>query len=236
MSTPVHCRDCGQIVVHNDTAKESLQKLAFANHASFCRPGTRIVCDICREVQILHDAGETDLAVYLRHLPSLRTYDGLHRHLVDHGSPLAAVKLGLHTRPPAPRPTPPITHIRKDPPPMNTLQAVPKDTARPPAATLASHDDKRIARAAQKVLDAEAALGAAWEQHAAKAALRAKRDRLRKQLAEVEAQIKGGAPAAVDPKQVRAWAAANGHDVAPSGMIPKAIVADYLDATGGGAA
>lgn len=236
MSTPVHCRDCGQIVVHDDTAEESLQRLAFANHTNFCRAGTRIVCDICREVQILHDAGETDLAVYLRHIPGIRGgVDGLRRHLVDHGSPLAVVKLGLHTRPPAPRPTPPITHIRKDPPPMNTLQAVPKDEGRPPAGTLAGHYDKRIARAAQRVLDAEAALDAVWEQRAAKAALRAKRDRLRKQLAEVEAQIKGTAPVA-DPKQIRVWAAENGYDVAPSGIIPRSIVQAYRAATGGGAA
>ena len=113
------------------------------------------------------------------------------------------------------------------------LQSVPG--GRPPAASLVDHDDKRIARAAQKVMAAEAALDAAWEANAEKAELRAKRDRLKKQLAEIEAQIKGTAPVA-DSKKVRAWAAENGYDVAPSGIIPKAIVADYLDATGGGAA
>ena len=113
------------------------------------------------------------------------------------------------------------------------LQSVPE--ARPPAASLVDHEDKRIARAAQKVMAAEAALDAAWEANAEKAELRAKRDRLKKQLAEIEAQIKGTAPVA-DSKKVRAWAAENGYDVAPSGIIPKAIVADYLDATGGGAA
>lgn len=235
MSTPVHCRDCGQIVVHDDTAEESLQRLAFANHAAFCRPG-RDVCDVCREVQILHDAGETDLAVYLRHIPGFRGgVDGLRRHLVDHGSPLAAMKLGLHTRPPAPRPTPPITHIRKDPPPMNTLQAVPKDTARPPASTLAGHDDKRIARAAQKVLAAEADLDTAWDTHAAKAQLRAKRDKLRRQLAEVEAELKGG-PVRVDAKTIRAWAQANDVECPGSGIVPRHVVDAYHQATGGGAA
>jgi hypothetical protein len=113
------------------------------------------------------------------------------------------------------------------------LQSVPE--ARPPATSLVDHEDKRIAKAAQKVLDAAAALDAAWEAGAAKAALRAKRDKLKKQLAEIEAQIKGTAPTA-DPKKIRAWAAENGYDVAPSGIIPKAIVADYLDATSGGAA
>jgi transcriptional regulator with XRE-family HTH domain len=171
---------------------------------------------------------------------------------------------------------------------------------------------------------AEAALDAAWEANAAKAALRAKRDKLKKQLAEIvsmtgsadeslnsaqigetvrwhrqanqltqaqlgermaqagfpwhkstvsktesgqrdttvrelialarifevsasalvsmpataliEAQLKGAAPVAADPKKVRAWAAEQGYEVAPSGQIPKAIMADYLDATSGGAA
>jgi hypothetical protein len=114
------------------------------------------------------------------------------------------------------------------------LQSVPE--ARPPAASLVDHEDKRIAKAAQKVLAAEAALDAAWEAGAAKAALRAKRDKLKKQLAEIEAQLKGAAPVTADPKKVRAWAAENGYEVAPSGIIPKAIVADYLDATSGGAA
>lgn len=39
-----------------------------------------------------------------------------------------------------------------------------------------------------------------------------------------------------DPKKVRAWAAEQGYEVAASGRIPKAIMADYLDATSGGAA
>ena len=101
------------------------------------------------------------------------------------------------------------------------LQSVPE--GRPAAASLVDHEDKRIAKAAQKVL-------------AAKAALRAKRDKLKKQLAEIEAQIKGTAPVTADPKKVRAWAAEQGYEVAPSGQIPKAIMADYLDATSGGAA
>ena len=110
------------------------------------------------------------------------------------------------------------------------LQSVPG--GRPPAADLIDHDDKRIARAAQKVMDAVAKLDEAWEANAEKAELRAKRDRLKKQLAEIEAQIKGAAPVKADSKKVRAWAAENGYDVAPSGIIPKAIVADYLDANG----
>lgn len=54
--------------------------------------------------------------------------------------------------------------------------------------------------------------------------------------AAIEAQLKGAAPVTADPKKVRAWAAEQGYEVAPSGQIPKAIMADYLDATSGGAA
>ena len=116
------------------------------------------------------------------------------------------------------------------------LQSVPE--ARPPAASLVDHEDKRIAKAAQKVMAAEAALDAAWEANAEKAALRAKRDKLKKQLLAdwTVTQLKGAAPVTADPKKVRAWAAEQGYEVAPSGQIPKAIMADYLDATSGGAA
>ena len=115
------------------------------------------------------------------------------------------------------------------------LQSVPE--ARPPAASLVDHEDLlRGLRDALVVMAAEAALDAAWEAGAAKAALRAKRDKLKKQLAEIEAQLKGAAPVTADPKKVRAWAAEQGYEVAPSGQIPKAIMADYLDATSGGAA
>lgn len=114
------------------------------------------------------------------------------------------------------------------------LQSVPE--GRPAAASLVDHEDKRIAKAAQKVMAAEAALDADWEAGAAKAALRAKAKVLEAQLAEIKAQLKGAAPVTADPKKIRAWAAENGYEVAPSGQIPKAIVADYLDATSGGAA
>ena len=118
--------------------------------------------------------------------------------------------------------------------PTQPLRAV-EDGKRPHPKQLLDHPDAKIRRAAQKVMDAVDKLDEAWEANSAKAELRAKRDRLRKQLAEIEAQIKGTAPVA-DPKKIRAWAAENGYDVAPAGIIPKAIVADYLDATGGGAA
>ena len=116
-----------------------------------------------------------------------------------------------------------------------TLKAV-EDGKRPHPKQLLDHPDARIRKAAQKVMDAVAKLDEAWEANAEKAELRAKRDRLKKQLAEIEAQIKGAAPVTADPKKVRAWAAEQGYEVAPSGQIPKAIMADYLDATSGGAA
>lgn len=228
----VDCPDCGQTVVHDATVDAGLRRLAFANHERFCSPNSR-PCDICREVQHLHDNGETDPGVYLAHLPVLRTVDGLRRHLVDHGNPLAAQMLGLHHI----RPVQEAGRTKGNP--RMTLQAVPPqaaDDSRPDAATLAGHDDPRIARAAGKVLEAEEKLTVAYRAFAAKAELRAKRDRLKKQLAEVEAQLKGAAPAAVDAKKVRAWATDNGYDVAPSGIIPKAVVQAYRDATSGGAA
>ena len=104
------------------------------------------------------------------------------------------------------------------------LHSVPATGKRPHPRELVKHDDKKIARAAQKVLDAVAALDAAWEANAAKAGLRAERDRLKKQLADVEAQLRGTAPQAVDAKAVRAWAAANGVDCPSSGIVPKRVV------------
>jgi len=115
------------------------------------------------------------------------------------------------------------------------LQSVPE--ARPPAASLIDHEDKRIAKAAQKVLDAAAALDAAWEAGAAKAALRAKQRELEAQLAEIKAQLKGtpvpAAPAEkVDYKAVRAWAEDNGWSVPKVGRIGRDIVDAYYEAHG----
>jgi len=58
----------------------------------------------------------------------------------------------------------------------------------------------------------------------------------------VQKQLRGGAPAKpkvtvdYDAKAVRAWAADNGHEVAPVGLIPKAVLQAYNEATGDGAA
>lgn len=99
---------------------------------------------------------------------------------------------------------------------------------RPHPKDLIDHPDRRIARAAQKVMDAVAKLDEAWEANSEKAALRAKRDKLRKQLAAVEAELKG-TPATPkrDLKPVRAWARANGHQVPDVGKIPQHILDLY---------
>lgn len=121
--------------------------------------------------------------------------------------------------------------------PTTALKAV-DDGKRPHPRQLLDHPDGKIRRAAQKVMDAVANLDAAWEANAEKAELRAKRDRLRKQLAEVEAQIKGTAPATpkVDWKAVRAWAEDNGYEVPKVGRIGQPIVDAYNQAHDGGAA
>ena len=225
------CRDCEAIVVAGDDVPADLVKIAMANHERFCKPGRHEICDICDDVDFLTSSGETNINAVLTRLTGFRspTPGALAQHLRRHNRHDLTARLpGLRSAKPIATPAP-----QREETPMS-LQSVPE--ARPPAASLVDHEDKRIAKAAQKVLDAAAALDAAWEAGAAKAALRAKRDKLKKQLAEIEAQLKGAAPVSADPKKVRAWAAENGYDVAPSGIIPKAIVADYLDATSGGAA
>ena len=225
------CPDCEVVVVADDDVPADLVKVAMSNHARFCKPGRHEICDICDDVDFLTSTGETNIQAVLARLTGFRnpTPGALDQHLRRHNRHDLTARLpGLHAAKPIATPS-----TQREEPTMN-LQSVPE--ARPPAASLVDHEDKRIAKAAQKVMAAEAALDAAWEANAEKAELRAKRDRLKKQLAEIEAQIKGTAPVKADSKKVRAWAAENGYDVAPSGIIPKAIVADYLDATGGGAA
>jgi hypothetical protein len=109
------------------------------------------------------------------------------------------------------------------------LRPVPDVPKRPHPRDLVAHDDPKIARAAKKVVDAITVLDQVWADNAAKAELRAQRDRLKAQLAEVEAQIKGGPVTAPkrDTKAIRAWAGANGYEVAPAGIIPKHIVEAY---------
>ena len=225
------CRDCEAIVVADDDVPADLVRIAMANHERFCKPGRREICDICDDVDFLTSSGETNIQAVLARLTGFRnpTPGALDQHLRRHNRHDLTARLpGLHAAKPIATPAP-----QREETTM-TLQSVPG--GRPPAAALVNHDDKRIAKAAQKVMAAEGALDAAWEANAEKAALRAKRDKLKKQLAEIEAQLKGAAPVTADPKKVRAWAAEQGYEVAPSGQIPKAIMADYLDATSGGAA
>ena len=227
------CPDCEVVVVADTDVPADLVKVAMSNHARFCKPGRHEMCDICDHIDFITGSGETNIQAVLARLTGFRnpTPGALDQHLRRHNRHDLTARLpGLRSAKPIS--TQPTTHQPKEK--IMSLHPVP-EAGRPPAAALVNHDDKRIAKAAQKVMAAETALDAAWEANAEKAELRAKRDRLKKQLAEIEAQIKGTAPVA-DPKKIRAWAAENGYDVAPSGIIPKAIVADYLDATSGGAA
>jgi len=226
------CRDCEAIVVADDDVPADLVRIAMANHERFCKPGRREICDICDDVDFI-TSSETNIHAVLSRLTGFRspTPGALAQHLTRHNRHDLTARLpGLHAAKPITTPS-----TQREEPTMN-LQSVPE--ARPPAASLVDHEDKRIAKAAQKVMAAEAALDAAWEANAEKAALRAKRDKLKKQLLAdwTVTQLKGAAPVTADPKKVRAWAAEQGYEVAASGRIPKAIMADYLDATSGGAA
>jgi len=227
------CRDCEAIVVADDDVPADLVRIAMANHERFCKPGRREICDICDDVDFITSSGETNIHAVLSRLTGFRspTPGALAQHLTRHNRHDLTARLpGLHAAKPIATPS-----TQREEPTMN-LQSVPE--GRPAAASLVDHEDKRIAKAAQKVMAAEAALDAAWEANAEKAALRAKRDKLKKQLLAdwTVTQLKGAAPVTADPKKVRAWAAEQGYEVAASGRIPKAIMADYLDATSGGAA
>jgi hypothetical protein len=114
--------------------------------------------------------------------------------------------------------------------PLHAVPAQPAAPKRPHPRELVDHSDKRIARAAQKVVDAVDALDEVWRDNAAKAELREKRDKLKRELAKVEAELRG-APKSAAPKRdwkaIRAWAAANGMDCPATGKVPNAFVAAY---------
>lgn len=105
---------------------------------------------------------------------------------------------------------------------------------RPSARDLAGHEDKRIARQAQRVLAEEKKLTELWEADANKAGLRAEIARLEAELKAKREQLRGGSTpkAVVDTAAVRAWAADNGVEVKPTGMLPKSVVAAYRQASG----
>jgi hypothetical protein len=82
-------------------------------------------------------------------------------------------------------------------------------------------------------MDAIDRLDAVWAENAAKAELRAERDRLKAQLKKVEAQLRGGTPTTapkVDYRAVREWAIENGHHIAAVGRPPQHIVDAYTQA------
>lgn len=106
-------------------------------------------------------------------------------------------------------------------------------TPRPSPDELLTHPDKRIARQAQKALDEDRRLTELWAADQGKAELRAKRDRLKAELAKIDAELKGttGTPKP-DPAAVRAWAKAEGMDVNPTGIIPNKVALAYTQAHG----
>ena len=87
------------------------------------------------------------------------------------------------------------------------LKAVPDPKKRPHPRELVDHPSRRVARAAQRVMDAVAKLDEAWQADAALAELRAERDRLKAQLADVEQRLRGGptVPGDLPPAVDRRW-------------------------------
>ena len=155
------CRDCEAIVVADDDVPADLVRIAMANHERFCKPGRREICDICDDVDFITSSGETNIHAVLSRLTGFRspTPGALAQHLTRHNRHDLTARLpGLHAAKPITTPS-----TQREEPTMN-LQSVPE--ARPPAASLVDHEDKRIAKAAQKVMAAAAALDAAWEANA----------------------------------------------------------------------
>lgn len=171
------------------------------------------------DVAIAASRGEvisTDLAIDLRRFYALK-------HSASLDDPLPSGRL-LHDIIPDLSTTTPRGNTMSTP----ALHAV-DDGKRPHPKKLVDHSDKRIAAAAKKVMDAIDRLDQVWAENAAKAELRAERDRLKAQLKKVEAQLRGGATQAParDWKAIREWAAGSGLDFAATGKVPKAIVDAY---------
>ena len=124
------------------------------------------------------------------------------------------------------QPAPTVVRERKPVMPL-PLKAVPDKPARPHPSKLLEHPSKQISRAAKRVMDAVAALDRAWAADAAKAELRAERDRLKAELAQVESRLRGGPTVVRDWKAIRAWAADEGLDCPATGKVPGGIVSAY---------
>ena len=140
-----------------------------ANHERFCKPGRREICDICDDVDFITSSGETNIHAVLSRLTGFRspTPGALAQHLTRHNRHDLTARLpGLPAAKPIATPS-----TQREEPTMN-LQSVPE--ARPPAASLVDHEDKRIAKAAQKVMDRAEKAEAEVE------ALREERDRYRR--------------------------------------------------------
>ncbi|MBK8168279.1 MAG: hypothetical protein IPK64_20210 [bacterium] len=140
------CRDCEAIVVADDDVPADLVRIAMANHERFCKPGRREICDICDDVDFITSSGETNIHAVLSRLTGFRspTPRALAQHLTRHNRHDLTARLpGLHAAKPIATPS-----TQREEPTMN-LQSVPE--ARPPAASLVDHEDKRIAiRVTQK--------------------------------------------------------------------------------------
>lgn len=95
---------------------------------------------------------------------------------------------------------------------------------RPHPRRLVDHEDRRVARAASKVLAALNALDHAWTVYQDRATQTARDERRRQVLAAYQGRTQP------DPRLVRAWARNNDYPVADRGRVPAGIIAAYLEA------
>ena len=99
---------------------------------------------------------------------------------------------------------------------------------------LRRHDDKKVAKQADRTIDQVRKLMDLVTAYDEKAATRAEVERLEQQLRDAKAKLrKPNDPTPtgeVDAKTVRAWAAANGVDCPNVGRVPKHVVEAYLQA------
>src|SRR5574343_245090 len=212
------CGDCGQTVVRGEDAEQAVVAAAWSNHRRYCRKPRTLPtgqqlegCQTCATTHLMVDLHKWSAAAIAKAngmgVPRLK------KHLYRHGRADLAERLD---KTPDHRPEP---KPRERRPEMDSKQ----EGRRTPAAQLADHTDRRIAAAARKVLEAATQLDRVWERHAAQAALRAKRDRLKAQLADVEAQLRGKPAPAADSAAVRAWAKEHGFDCPASGVVPARV-------------
>jgi hypothetical protein len=138
---------------------------------------------------------------------------------------------------PAPAPAP----IRAKPQPAQPWELQVDDIASMLDAAQTSGNPK-LARAATKIRDLVADLQEHLAEHSRGARLRQEQADLEARLAAIKEQLRGrrgpilddpaptGAPAAAEPKKVRAWAAANGVTCNAHGRVPTQVVDAYRKA------